>query len=370
MIYNDTIEGLHLEASHLCNASCPGCARGHSGWAQNPNIRKSYITYEQSCQWFPTEFITKLKKLILCGNYGDPLTNPDVVKILSRFRKYSPDIEITLHTNASGRASDWWIELGHVIGNKGRVYFSVDGLEDTNHIYRRDTHWNLIMNSMKAYISTGANATWDFLIFDHNKHQVEEAEQLSKKLGFKTFNKKYALGFTPSENNKVIPMSVYDKKGNFEYYIKSADKETDENYQADQFRELVFEQELFNPDLEDLQSDTMKNLEQRCITCYASKFKDLYVDANGLVFPCCWVGSQIYANMTYTSYQVKQLIKNCKDQIDLNKTTLDQVLQHDIFTRTYQKTFNTTSIKDGRLIVCSTMCGKGNEMDTLFESMQ
>jgi ubiquinone/menaquinone biosynthesis C-methylase UbiE len=40
---------------------------------------------------------------------------------------------------------------------------------------------------MKAFIAAGGRARWDFLIFEHNQHQVEEAEALATKWGFEKF---------------------------------------------------------------------------------------------------------------------------------------------------------------------------------------
>ena len=40
---------------------------------------------------------------------------------------------------------------------------------------------------MRAFINAGGRARWDFLIFAHNEHQVDEAEALATKWGFKSF---------------------------------------------------------------------------------------------------------------------------------------------------------------------------------------
>ena len=61
--------------------------------------------------------------------------------------------------------------------------FSIDGLEDTNHLYRQDVEWDKIMERAKKFIGAGGRAEWKFIIFRHNQHQVEEARSLSKELG-------------------------------------------------------------------------------------------------------------------------------------------------------------------------------------------
>ena len=68
-----------------------------------------------------------------------------------------------------------------------RVVWGIDGLEDTNHIYRVGAKWEKIINNAKAFIDAGGIASWQFIEFEHNKHQIEEAKQLAKELGFKEF---------------------------------------------------------------------------------------------------------------------------------------------------------------------------------------
>ena len=82
------------------------------------------------------------------------------------------------------RGPEFWSSVGEFFAKqplgadrgrfmRGGIVFSVDGLEDTNHIYRRGVKWEKLFANMKAYSETGAMGIWEFLIFDHNKHQVE-----------------------------------------------------------------------------------------------------------------------------------------------------------------------------------------------------
>ena len=54
----------------------------------------------------------------------------------------------------------------------GAVIFSLDGLEDTNHIYRVGVQFKKVMENTQAFINAGASAHWDMLVFKHNKHHV------------------------------------------------------------------------------------------------------------------------------------------------------------------------------------------------------
>jgi hypothetical protein len=124
-------------------------------------------------------------------------------------REVNPNIMLGIHTNGSLRSKSFWTELGTVLNRSGDYCrFGIDGLEDTNHIHRVNTIWDLIMKNSKAFIDAGGNADWEYLIFEHNEHQVEEAKELSEKLGFKKFIPKVSRRF------KIYPqIKLYPPKG-------------------------------------------------------------------------------------------------------------------------------------------------------------
>ena len=69
---------------------------------------------------------------------------------------------------------------------KSHVRFSVDGLRDTNHLYRRNTDFDVIMRNAQTFID-GGRATWVFIAFQHNEHQIGEAKRTFDKNGISKF---------------------------------------------------------------------------------------------------------------------------------------------------------------------------------------
>ena len=65
-------------------------------------------------------------------------------------REVNPKLEIGLNTNGSARTEKWWGEMANVLGDNGYVVFSIDGDEETNHIYRRYTDYNKIIRNAKT----------------------------------------------------------------------------------------------------------------------------------------------------------------------------------------------------------------------------
>ena len=187
----ENVKEIHIEATSLCNAECSMCARNVLGKGLNP-----YITLKSlSTKWFEENLkpndINKIEKVFFCGNVGDPASTPELLGIISYLKNSNPDLIVGLNSNGGLKTRDWWSQLGKLLqGPLDYCVFSIDGLEDTNHIYRMNVNWQKVMENAKAFIDTGASAHWDMLVFNHNKHQVNKIKNLADSMGFKWFRTK------------------------------------------------------------------------------------------------------------------------------------------------------------------------------------
>jgi MoaA/NifB/PqqE/SkfB family radical SAM enzyme len=185
---------LHLETSNVCNAACPMCLR-----ETDPTFDKkkhNNLTVDHIKKSFSDDFIKNLDHMFMCGNYGDPASAPECIEIFKYFRNLNSSMMLGIHSNGSLRNTSWWYELGKVLSNeRDYCYFGIDGLRDTNHIYRVNTDFDKIMENAAAFISSGGKAHWIMLVFEHNEHQVNDAIELSKKMGFVGFQKKVTRRF-------------------------------------------------------------------------------------------------------------------------------------------------------------------------------
>jgi MoaA/NifB/PqqE/SkfB family radical SAM enzyme len=182
---------LQMELTSVCNAECPMCARNVNGVGINPYISLKNLSLEWFQHNITRQQILNLEKIFFCGNVGDPASSTQLIEIIKYFKHANPDLDVGLHTNGGLKTVNWWEQLGHVLdGTYDYCVFSIDGLEDTNHIYRRKVIWNKLIENVESFIKTGASAHWDMLVFDHNKHQIGEAEDLARKMGFTWFRTK------------------------------------------------------------------------------------------------------------------------------------------------------------------------------------
>ena len=109
-----------------------------------------------------------------------------------------------METNGGARKLDFWKNMGDISkrNKNAMMYFSIDGLADTNEIYRKKVNWDKLMANIEAYIGAGGMASWKWLIFKHNEHQVEEARELAKKMGFIQFEPMWATRYDDTAYNK------------------------------------------------------------------------------------------------------------------------------------------------------------------------
>ena len=210
--------------------------------------------------------------------HGDPCVARDMLEICEYIDSVSSNTAVRVNTNGGMRKADWWGTLGKLFAkhpittrNYWEVTFSIDGLEDTNHLYRRNVNWGILMENVDAFIKAGGNARWDYLIFKHNEHQIHEANTLSNTMGFTDFVPKKSLGVDNGTNLKAMP--ALTKDGELDYIIEAPTDPKNRNLENPAGTEpLVFWK--FNP--EDYRKDKAeknvgKNFQAEVKTVYEDR---------------------------------------------------------------------------------------------------
>jgi MoaA/NifB/PqqE/SkfB family radical SAM enzyme len=276
-----------------------------------------------------SKLLSQLNKFYSCGVLGDGAMNPECVEIYD-FVKSSGTKVTSLNTNGGPRNTDFWKALAET---KTHVVFAIDGLEDTNHLYRRNVKFDKVLENVQAFISAGGIADWDFLVFKHNKHQIEEAKELSKKLGFNRFNKKETTRWDDfdSDGNWVQRKSI--QVG--DYALEKVERET-------KATGLDVTQK----------SKITDTFQTRKITCwsYHQNKSEIYLAANGEVSPCCWLGD-------LKIHEAKNIIKDYK-KVNINHSSLHEILSGKFFNELARGIYGE---KDAyRLQTCYHTCGVVN----------
>jgi MoaA/NifB/PqqE/SkfB family radical SAM enzyme len=263
---------IHFEITNRCNAACPGCPRTgvNNGLS---DVMVNWGMHDLPLEMFQDILLSKrtlgMHGILYCGNFGDPIAHPKVLD----FWEFAASIGVKrqqVDTNGSLRTPEWWARAGKVKGLE--VTFAIDGLRDTNHIYRQNTNYDKIIENAKAFMSTGGKANWQFIVFGHNEHQVDEAKSIARELGFSEFKTKK----TARPLNRVKEYKKSSKSEVKEIKItapKNAEYKT---------RELDHNNKLDPNQIPKCMGFQVRN--------------DIYVSADGVVLPCCWVAKDFVVN--------------------------------------------------------------------------
>ena len=184
------VRTLTCEITSFCNAKCPHCPRfGPEGDLQK-NLKLSHWDTEKIFTNLQLDKMTGLTTVILEGDKGDPCMHPELHNIISFFLNSPNKPMVYLTTNGSIQNSNWWADLSS-FGDRLHVTFSIDGLEDTNGVYRVRTNYKKIVENYTRFIQNGGRADWKFIVFKHNQHQINDATQLAQNAGFERIRFEY-----------------------------------------------------------------------------------------------------------------------------------------------------------------------------------
>jgi MoaA/NifB/PqqE/SkfB family radical SAM enzyme len=242
-----SIRQLSTELTFRCNARCPACHR-QKPLSINLNDSKYTISLDQFKQLFNPELLQNLQWLMFNGNFGDSIMNKQFREILAYVK--SQGTKIKIHTNGGIHSHDYWTDVGNILTKDDIINFDLDGLWDTHHIYRINTEFEKVFSNAKSVIGTNRpQVHWKYIVFEHNKHQVEKARSLAETAGFTTFS-------TVKTSRDVFA----PKTGTFVHSKKTQ----------------VYENA------------------ERQIHCVWDNWGKWYISPEGLVFRCCWTGGHYY----------------------------------------------------------------------------
>lgn len=302
----DTIEWIDLELTSFCNIKCNGCLRENE-IAVKDLLNDKVLSYDLIIEKIKYEDFPNIKIINFCGSIDEPCSHPDFFKIIDYFKKW--DAHINVATNGSLKTTKWWTQLAEKLnGYHHSVTFAIDGLEDTHSIYRQGSSYNKVLNNAKAFMKAGGHANWQFIEFEHNKHQLDEAHDLSKKLGFKKF--------------KIIRST----------------------------RQIYRSKNISNTKRLDVKESSR-------IECKYGKEKRIFINHLGMLIPCCHINGPTLkymgSSVAQTDYQ--NLLEKCGSElaVSLKYNTFDEILHSDVWNGITSSWDTETPIKQ-----CELKCKK------------
>ena len=329
MINFTDIKQVHIELTTRCQAQCPMCPRNYRGMDYNSGYPVTELTLDNIKTMFSDVLLSQLEQVLINGNLGDFGLAKDGPEIVHWFVE-NTQAKILINTNGSMHTPSWWAELAHP---RVRVIFALDGLEDTHSVYRKNTDFSKIIDNAQAYMAAGGHAVWQMIVFNHNQHQIKDCEALSVALGFKEF-----WLFDKDRNQGP----VYNRDGTFSHWIG----------QPHEHPEPPDPQGLLRDHVTWFDKLDLSTIQTNNVECYSKKNNEIYIAADGSVYPCCYLG---FYPETMTSHpgnrQTKRLIKE--------NNALIYGIEHAIeWFNQVEQTWAHKSCADGLLYTCAKTCGR------------
>jgi len=191
----------------------------------------------------------------------------------------------------------------------------------------------------------------DFLVFDYNEHQTEEAEAFATELGFEQFRLKKSSRFiTGVKSNPKLQHQAINRKGEETTLLKKPTDKKLQNKETNKQPELIAK---FGS------MDEFYDISE--ISCRVKDIGSIYVSAEGLVLPCCWTAGRMY-KWWYKDMKQDPIWKfidsvGGKDSINAKLVGIEGVLKTGMFEE-IEKSWSIKGCSNGRLKVCALKCSK------------
>lgn len=289
MLTTENIKALNIEISSKCIGKCPFCSRD-----QKVRPYGNHLISLDDFKMLPKKLIQNLNWVNFAGNFGDLSTNKDMVDIARYIKDLNNTVFLGGDSNGAVQSEDWWSALGHFFKD-GSLEFSVDGLADTHKLHRIGTNYHKIIKNIEAFTAAGGVAHWKFILFQHNEHQLEEAEEKARQIGCKRFF--------------AIPSRDYDAE------LKKPEK-IDFQLKRDIFRAY----------------DTKVASSHAKTTCKPLKNGSLYLAADGTVHPCCYAHCMYITEHNASFDFLPPLAHKYYDIINFKTTDFEEILKGPYFT--------------------------------------
>lgn len=371
-INKNKLNWIQIDLTARCQASCLECSRNIDGKEINPYMGKPH-------SWdMPLDILKKaltpqmlsnnLQKVLLNGNFGDPCIHPQFLDCAKYIVEHAHRrLAFRIATNGAMFNNDYWKELAQIISplKNHRVVFALDGLEDTHSIYRRGTKYQDVLDHARTFIEHGGKADWQFIVFDHNKHQREEAKALAQEYGFEQ------IVFRGDDPDKGANARLYTAtiSNNLEISGKETKKDKEVQVSKEQAPKGISKVKQQIKQATEQYKSKDNFLDTAPITCQYYDTKGMYVEYDGTVWMCCWTGDmhrrkdQLFG-MDKISQEWKHIENRFgKDFNNLNNHSFDDILSHEFFADYLPKSFNSTRNDPNtpRLQTCAKTCTWNNK---------
>jgi hypothetical protein len=286
---------------------------------------QSFLTPKVLCE--------DVQRITMCGDVGDPIYCREYVEICQYIKSTNPNIHIVTITNGSHRRPDWWTRLAGVLNHRDTINFSIDGYDhNSNNLYRVNSDWNSIMSGIKAVRSANPNVflNWAMILFSFNQDQVTEIQKQAQALRMDglqitkstKFGSKYG-GYGGTQDSLEPRPEFISSSHRYERHTISLSGRIQDHDQYIQHNKLRYHK---------IQQQYQG---QPIVPLCEIGNRGLYVNAEGVVFPCSWT-SFPYHSLSHngrTIHWQNSFFAQHRDNMNLHNRSLQEIISDPLWAK-------------------------------------
>lgn len=212
-----------IEPTTACNLGCPECPSGLKQFSRPEGNLKAAFYQKVIDQ-------VHLKTFYLNFYFqGEPFINPNFLEMV----KYANKKKMYTATSTNAHFLNDAVAKKTIESGLSRLTISIDGTtQETYESYRKQGSLDKVIEGTKNVVrwrkelkSKTPYLIFQFLVVKPNEHQIEDAEQLAKKLGVDEIRFKTAQLYDYENGNELMPTidkySRYKKQADGTYRLKN-----------------------------------------------------------------------------------------------------------------------------------------------------
>lgn len=312
------LKKVELEITSDCNAACPGCARTDA--AKDGTLKVQDFSLDDLKRMFPPGNYDGVE-FKFCGVLGDPAIHNECVDMVDYLTSQGAYCELS--TNGGVQKAEWWSRLGKIAAERPGlvfIHFCVDGHEETNHIYRVNTKFNIVARNMQAFsnYAPSGSASWIYIVFDHNEHELEKAKIHAESLGF-TFATR--TGMRNSYHDWIAQIGKKNAKVEKKITTTGA-KEHSKKKDVKDLDKFISEYKAMK------KSENFEKKKQEILKTVVCKYiheGEIFIASDLTLWPCCFLWDSAFKNKEGIVDKLNQFEPNWNS---LRHHSKEEILQH------------------------------------------
>ena len=231
---------VRIDACTICQLDCVDCYMRKSNYG---GVGKGYLKFEHFKQFLHDNSFVRSVEL---SHNGEVFLNPELLDII----KYASEkgVEITIANGVNfNTVSDAVLEA-LVKYSVRRILFSIDGVsQDVYARYRTNGNVERVFNNIRVlneykrkYSSEFPELCWQYILMEHNQHEIGKAKKIAKELGMDIYYKlDWGNEFKPKDPEYVTQITgytVFNRKDWFKKYHRP--------YTIGQCEQMIFQPQI------------------------------------------------------------------------------------------------------------------------------